>query len=126
LRQRGLLLLRFWGFLVIAIVAGVLVFGLVISAGAWLGSVLPALVFIIAQFLWTVIAIIVATTIGSAVWNLLYWVSGPASLVTDERLELPAFGRAELEDEKPYWATSKAANASDCRMRWATDTKMAE
>src|SRR5689334_5848364 len=105
MRQQGLLLLRFWVFLVIAIVAGVVAFGLVMSAGAWLGSLLPALVFTIAQFVWTIAALIIAITIGSAAWNLLYWASEPASLLADEHLELPAFGRAEAEDEQPYWAT---------------------
>jgi NTE family protein len=115
MRHRGLLLLRFWVFLAIAIVAGVLAFGLVMSAGAWLGSLLPALVFMIAQFLWTIAALIIAITIGSAVWNLLYWASEPASLLADEHLELPVFGRAQAEDEQPYWAASKRANAGSLR-----------
>jgi hypothetical protein len=88
MRQRGLLLLRFWVFLAIAIVAGVLVFGLVMSAGAWLGSVLPSLAFTIAQFLYTVAALIIAITIGSVVWNLLYRVSGIAPFQEQERLKL--------------------------------------
>jgi predicted acylesterase/phospholipase RssA len=114
MRQRGLLL-RFWVFLAIAITIGVIVFDLIIAIGARVGAVLPALVLTAVELGWIILALLTAITIGSAVWNLLYWASGPASLLADEHLELPAFGRAEVEDEQPYWATSKAANAGSLR-----------
>src|SRR5260370_21261764 len=114
MRQRGLLLLRFWFFLAIAIAVGVIFFHvlLLVMPVRAPGGFLLGFVFTIAQFIWTVVAVLIAITIGSAVWILLYWASGRISLLTDEHLELPPFGRAELEDGKPpHWATSKAANA---------------
>ena len=114
MRQRGLLL-RFWVFLAIAITIGVIVFDLIIAIGARAGAVLPEFVLTAVELVWVILALLIAITIGSAVWNLLYWASGPASLLADEHLELPAFGRAEAADEQPYWATSKAANAGSLR-----------
>ncbi len=113
MRQRDLSV-RFWCFLAIAIVVGVIVFHLLmlVTPVRAPGSFLLGFAITIVQFIWTVIAILIAITIGSAIWNLLYWASGRISLLTDEHLELPPFGRTELEDGKPpYWATSKAANA---------------
>jgi predicted acylesterase/phospholipase RssA len=114
MRQRDLSV-RFWVFLAIAIGFGVITFDLMIAIGARLGAVLPEFVLASVQLVWVVIALLVAITVGSAVWNLLYWASGLASLLTDERLELPAFGRIDLEDEKPYWATSNVVNAGALR-----------
>ena len=114
MRQPGLLLLRFWVFLAIAIVAGVLVFGLVMSAGAWLGSGLPALAFTIAQFLWTIAALIIAITIGSAVWNLLYRVSGIAPFQERERLK-PDHGQDEAAAKKPERTEDIAKNVGTLR-----------
>jgi predicted acylesterase/phospholipase RssA len=109
------LLLRFWVFLLIAVIAGVLVFDFVMSAGAWVGSRLPEMVSTVVEFLWAIAALLVAITLGSAVWNLLYWATGGVSLLVEEQLELPAFGRTSVEDKKPYWATSKAANPGSLR-----------
>ena len=114
MRQRDLSV-RFWVFLAIAFSFGVIVFDLMIAIGARLGATLPEFVLAVVELVWVIIALLVAITIGSAAWNLLYWASGLASLLTDEHLELPAFGRAEAEDEKPRWATSKAANAGSLR-----------
>jgi len=115
MRQRDLLRLRFWVFLAIALAVGVIVFDLMIAIGARLGAALPELVLAAGELVWVIIALLVAITIGSAVWNVLYWVSGLAALLADEHLELPAFGSAKLEDEKPYWATSKVVNAGSLR-----------
>jgi hypothetical protein len=114
MRQRGLSV-RFWSFLAIAITFGVIIFDLMIAIGARLGAVLPEFVVLAAvELVWVIVALLVAITVGSAVWNVLYWL-GRASLLTDEHLELPAFGSTKAEDEKPYWATNKAPNAGSLR-----------
>jgi predicted acylesterase/phospholipase RssA len=109
--QRGLSV-RFWVFLVIAIMAGVISFHFLIvlmpiraSRALLLGAAMA-----IGQFAWTIIALLIAITAGSAVWNLLYWLSPSVPLLT-ERLELAEFGSAESVEQAPDWVKSRVKNA---------------
>jgi predicted acylesterase/phospholipase RssA len=109
--QRGLSV-RFWIFLAIAVIAGVIVFDLVVSLGARVGSGLPKVADAL-ELVWAVLALLIAVTIGSVIWNLLYWLSGQVSLLTEERLTLSDFGRRERVEEKPEWAKGPAKNAGN-------------
>ncbi len=103
---------RFWFFLAVATAVSVIVFHfltLVIPIRASGGLLLGAAI-TIGQFLWTIIALLIAITAGSAAWNLLYWLSPSVSLLT-EGLVLADFGRAQSIDEKPEWAKGPAKNA---------------
>jgi predicted acylesterase/phospholipase RssA len=113
--QRGLSV-RFWGFLTISVVVGLVALDFVMSIGIGAGSDLS-----LAQWMGlatlrvvqALAALLVAITIGSAVWNILYWFSGLAPLLADEPLTLNDFGRSRSVDEEPPWVTRKAANAGN-------------
>lgn len=102
---------RFWLFLAFAIAVGVIVFHrltLVMPLGASAGLVLGAAISVL-QFVWTIVALLIATTAGSVVWNLLYWLSSGRLLLSDG-LVLAEFGRTQVVNEKPKWATDPAEN----------------
>lgn len=106
---------RFWICLAIAVAAGVIVFDFVVSIGAWAGSVLPGVVLAALELVWVVIALLIAVTIGSVIWNLLYWLSGRLSMLTEERLRLADFGYRQFVEEKPEWAKGPTKNAGTLR-----------
>jgi predicted acylesterase/phospholipase RssA len=114
MNRRGLSV-RFWICLAIAVVAGVSVFDLVMSMGARAGLVLPEVVYGALEVVLVVLALVISVTIGSVIWNLLYWLSGRGSLLMEGRLRLADFGRRESVEEKPEWAKGRTKNAGTLR-----------